>query len=275
MRLDDVRGFVFDVDGTLVRRFPDGVHPLPGAVEVLEAIRASGRPLALFSNGSHVPPEVFAEHLRADGLEVSDDEMVSPVRSALSYLRRRHPDGRVLLFAQDPVRERLIDEGIQRRRGRARRRRARAPHRPRGVPGHGTRGARDPRRCPAADRQLPARLRRRQRPDLQPRGDAHGGDREGERRPPDRGRQAVEGGRAGARGAARRSPRRTCSSPATTCGWTSASACAAARGRYWSAAASAARSTCRRCPSAGARTRSSTASANCWLGSSPRCRRPR
>jgi len=52
MRLDDVRGFVFDVDGTLVRRFPDGVHPLPGAVEVLEAIRASGRPLAIFSNNS-------------------------------------------------------------------------------------------------------------------------------------------------------------------------------------------------------------------------------
>ena len=118
MRLDDVRGFVFDVDGTLVRRFPDGVHPLPGAVEVLEAIRASGRPLALFSNGSHVPPEVFAEHLRADGLPVSDEEMVSPVRSALSYLRRRHADGRVLLFAQDAVRERLIDEGVQRRRRR-------------------------------------------------------------------------------------------------------------------------------------------------------------
>ena len=90
MRLDDVRGFVFDVDGTLVRRFPDGVHPLPGAVEVLEAIRASGRPLALFSNGSHVVPEVFAEHLRADGIAVADDEMVSPVRSALSYLRRRY-----------------------------------------------------------------------------------------------------------------------------------------------------------------------------------------
>jgi NagD protein len=112
MRLDDIGGFVFDVDGTLVRRFPGGVHPLPGAVELLEAIRASGRPLALFSNGSHVPPETFAAHLRADGLPVSDEEMVSPVRSALSYLRRRHAGSRVLLFARDPVRERLIAEGI-------------------------------------------------------------------------------------------------------------------------------------------------------------------
>ena len=126
MRLDDVRGFVFDVDGTLVKRFPDGVHPLPGAVEVLEKIRASGRPLALFSNGSHVPPEVFAQHLRADGLPVSDEEMVSPVRSALSYLRRRYAGRRVLLFAQDAVRPLFTD--VRARRRRARRRRARPAH---------------------------------------------------------------------------------------------------------------------------------------------------
>jgi NagD protein len=113
MRLDDVRGFVFDVDGTLVRRFPDGVRPLPGAVEVLEAIRASGRRLAIFSNGSHLPPEQFARALRADGLPVADEEMVTPVRSALSYLRRRHAGEPVLLFAQPPVAELMAREGVQ------------------------------------------------------------------------------------------------------------------------------------------------------------------
>lgn len=112
MRLDDVRGFVFDVDGTLVRRFPDGVHPLPGAVEVLNAIRESGRKLAIFTNGSHLTPEVFAAELRADGLPVSDEEIVTPVRSALSYLRRRHDGAPVQLFAQPPVRERMIAEGV-------------------------------------------------------------------------------------------------------------------------------------------------------------------
>jgi HAD superfamily hydrolase (TIGR01450 family) len=112
MRLDDVRGFVFDVDGTLVRRFPDGVHPLPGAVEVLNAIRESGRKLAIFTNGSHLTPETFAAELRADGLPVSDEEIVTPVRSALSYLRRRHDGAPVMLFAQPPVRERMVAEGV-------------------------------------------------------------------------------------------------------------------------------------------------------------------
>jgi NagD protein len=105
MNLDDVRGFVFDVDGTLVRRFPDGVHPLPGAVAVLERIRASGRPLALFTNASHVPPGTLAAQLRTDGLPIDDHEVVTPVASALSHLRRRHAGARVLLFAEPPVRE--------------------------------------------------------------------------------------------------------------------------------------------------------------------------
>jgi len=112
VQLDDVRGFVFDVDGTLVRRYPDGVHPMPGAVAVLNAIRDSGRKLAIFTNGSHLPPEEFARELRADGLPVSDEEMVTPVLSALSYLRRRHDGAPVLLFAQPSVRALLVEEGV-------------------------------------------------------------------------------------------------------------------------------------------------------------------
>jgi HAD superfamily hydrolase (TIGR01450 family) len=114
VRLDDVRGFVFDIDGSLVHRGSDfRARPLPGAVEVLEAIRASGRRLAIFSNGSHLPPEQFARALRADGLPVADEEMVTPVRSALSYLRRRHAGEPVLLFAQPPVAELMAREGVQ------------------------------------------------------------------------------------------------------------------------------------------------------------------
>jgi ribonucleotide monophosphatase NagD (HAD superfamily) len=65
LRLSRVRGFVFDVDGTLVHRGRDGrASPQPGAVEVLERIRASGRPLVLFTNGSHVRSETIAQ-LRA------------------------------------------------------------------------------------------------------------------------------------------------------------------------------------------------------------------
>jgi len=112
--LDRVSGFVFDVDGTLVHRGPDGrARPQPGAAEVLDRIRASGRPLVLFTNGSHVRSEVMARGLREDGLEVADAEMLTPTDSAISYLRRRHPGQPVRLFGTDPIRERLTEAGIE------------------------------------------------------------------------------------------------------------------------------------------------------------------
>src|SRR3984957_12231285 len=113
LRLDRVRGFVFDVDGTLVHRDPDGrARPQPGAVDVLERIRASGRPLVLFTNGSHGGAETIAQGLRDSGLPVADDELLTPVESAITYLRRRHRDQPALLFCSAVIRERIAAAGI-------------------------------------------------------------------------------------------------------------------------------------------------------------------
>jgi HAD superfamily hydrolase (TIGR01450 family) len=111
--LDSVRGFVFDVDGTLVHREPDGrARPQPGAVDVLTRIHESGRPLVLFTNGSHVGAETIARRLRDDGLPVADDEVLTPIESAITYLRRRHRDQPALLFCSDVIRERIAEAGI-------------------------------------------------------------------------------------------------------------------------------------------------------------------
>jgi HAD superfamily hydrolase (TIGR01450 family) len=111
--LDDVRGFVFDIDGTLLHRGADGRgRPQPGAVEVLERIRAGGRRLALFTNASHVPSARIAQGLRDDGLPVSDDELLTPVDSATTYLMRRHPGEPALLFASEPVRAHMAQRGL-------------------------------------------------------------------------------------------------------------------------------------------------------------------
>jgi HAD superfamily hydrolase (TIGR01450 family) len=113
IRLDDVRGFMFDVDGTLVHRGGDGrAHPAPGAVEVLERIRASGRPLVAFTNGSHVSAAAIALGLRDDGVPLADEEMLTPVESAITHLRRHHGGRPVLLFGSRAIRERMGAAGI-------------------------------------------------------------------------------------------------------------------------------------------------------------------
>jgi len=113
VRLDDVRGFVFDVDGTLVHRAGEQVHVIPGAREVLERIRASGRPFAIFTNGSHLSPQGFAQGLRDAGLPVADDQMLTPLRSFLHHLERRHPGAAVRLFGTAPAEQYLAQAGVR------------------------------------------------------------------------------------------------------------------------------------------------------------------
>jgi HAD superfamily hydrolase (TIGR01450 family) len=111
--LKDIRGFVFDVDGSLVHRDATfRARPLQGAPEVLKTIRASGRPLVLFTNGTHLRPEEFAKGLREGGLPVRDGEVLTPVCSALGYLARRRNEKRVMVFGSETVRERLLEAGV-------------------------------------------------------------------------------------------------------------------------------------------------------------------
>jgi len=113
LNLHAARAFMFDIDGTLLHRGSDGRgHPQPGAVEVLQRIRASGRKLVLFTNGSHVPSPTIAQGLREDGLHVTDDELLTPVDSATAWLKRhpkRHP---VHAFATEAVQEFMRANGV-------------------------------------------------------------------------------------------------------------------------------------------------------------------
>ena len=113
MRLDEVRGFVFDVDGTLVQRAATEVRLIPGARKVLERIRASGRPYVLFTNGSHVAPEAIAAELRGAGLPVGDEQLLTPLRSVQMYLARFAEGPRVLPFLTDAAHRYLEAAGVR------------------------------------------------------------------------------------------------------------------------------------------------------------------
>jgi HAD superfamily hydrolase (TIGR01450 family) len=113
VRLDDVQGFVFDVDGTLVHRAGKELHVQPHAAEVLASIHSSGRRFVLFTNGSHAPPETFASELRAAGLPIADDQVLTPLDSVQSYLRTHRRQGAMLLFATDAAREYLRQGGVR------------------------------------------------------------------------------------------------------------------------------------------------------------------
>jgi len=113
VRLDDIRGFVFDVDGTLVQRAGAELNVIPGAPEVLERIHASGRPYALFTNGSHVAPTAFARELRSAGLPVEDEQVLTPLCSVQTYLDRFRDGAQILPFLTEPARAFLEAAGVR------------------------------------------------------------------------------------------------------------------------------------------------------------------
>jgi HAD superfamily hydrolase (TIGR01450 family) len=113
VRLEDASAYVFDLDGTLIQRARDGIVVIDGAREVLAAIRASGRPIVVCTNASHVTPATIAEELRDVGLDVSGEEIVTPPCSAISYLRAHHPGAPVQVFAPHVTRERMAHDGIR------------------------------------------------------------------------------------------------------------------------------------------------------------------
>ena len=85
-----IAGLMFDVDGTLLLsdRSLAGYELLPGAVEVLTALRERSFPFVLFTNGSHYPPAEQAAKLRASGLPVEDAQMLTPSVVTADHMSR-------------------------------------------------------------------------------------------------------------------------------------------------------------------------------------------
>ena len=105
-RLSGVRGIMFDIDGCLVISDGPSGHGgsvLPGAKEALAQARATGRSVCVFTNGTAQKPSDIANTLRSLGLEVDDDEVLTPAVVAAEAMKARFGDQPLLVFGGDGV----------------------------------------------------------------------------------------------------------------------------------------------------------------------------
>jgi len=113
-RLREVRGFVFDMDGTLVLgdRRNHGLRPLPGALEVTRWVAGRGLPWVVFTNGTNRTPAHFARLLREIGFGVPDEAMMTPASSAVRvFTRRGHR--RIMVLGGPGLGEPLAEAGLE------------------------------------------------------------------------------------------------------------------------------------------------------------------
>lgn len=110
------RGWIFDVDGCLVRTARAGGAggvPFPGAVELVAALRAAGRQMVLCTNASASPPSRYAAHLRSLGFDVADGEFVTAGSAAADHVAAHHPKARVLALGGDGLTVPMSDAGVE------------------------------------------------------------------------------------------------------------------------------------------------------------------
>jgi 4-nitrophenyl phosphatase len=113
---DHVDAVIFDIDGTLIHaKDPSGAkgaRPIPGAIEAVERVRASGRPILFFTNGTGRPPARAAADLRSVGFALADEEYMNPAVVAAGWIARKHPGRSVLVLGGEGVVAPLRERGI-------------------------------------------------------------------------------------------------------------------------------------------------------------------
>ena len=112
-RLRHARGFVFDMDGTLVLgdRGGRGLRPLPGAVEIISWVAGRGLPFVVFTNGTTRTPARLAGTMREIGFGLPDEAMMTPASSAVRVLRRAGHE-RVMVLGGPGLTSPLAEAGL-------------------------------------------------------------------------------------------------------------------------------------------------------------------
>jgi len=113
-RLDAARGFVIDMDGTLVLgdRHNRGLRALPGAVDFLAHLKAKEIPYVLFTNGTVRPPRDYVGKLADAGLEVAEHRIMTPSSVAAEYLKAKGYS-RVMAMGGEGVSAPLAEAGLE------------------------------------------------------------------------------------------------------------------------------------------------------------------
>jgi len=112
--MSPAKGFMFDLDGTLVLsdRSLGGYEVLPGAIEVLSELQQRAIPFVILTNGSAYRPADQANRLRSVGLPLEDEQMLTP-SSVAADLMRRAGITRVLILGSRGVGQVLAESGIE------------------------------------------------------------------------------------------------------------------------------------------------------------------
>ena len=108
LRVPELRGFIFDADGTLYR----GEEVLPGAAEFIADLRRLGVPWLVATNNSTTPVAGVVARLTRMGIPATAHDVVNSSQVAAAWIAREMPGARVFMLGEVGVREALAEAGV-------------------------------------------------------------------------------------------------------------------------------------------------------------------
>lgn len=91
--LDGYDALLLDLDGTVIR----GNEAVPGALDVVNELRQSGRAVRFITNNASRAPDEVAKHLTALGVRTVPEEVVTSGQAAVALLTTQLPTGAAVL----------------------------------------------------------------------------------------------------------------------------------------------------------------------------------
>lgn len=113
-RVDAARGYVFDLDGSLVLgdKSNNAVTALPGAIELLQLLDARQVPWLVMTNGTVRTPAGISLELAKAGLSVPADKIMTPATVAADYFTNKDMR-RIIVLGVEGVWRPLTDAGLE------------------------------------------------------------------------------------------------------------------------------------------------------------------
>ncbi len=107
--LKSYAGYLFDLDGTIYL----GEQLIPGADQVVAALRARGAKVLFLSNKPIARRATYAAKLTRLGIPATESDVVNSPLATARYLAAEYPNARVMVLGEQPLRDELIEAGVQ------------------------------------------------------------------------------------------------------------------------------------------------------------------
>ena len=108
-RLSKARGFAVDLDGTVYL----GERLLPGARDLVQALRRRGIPFVFLTNNSSRSTDEYVQKLGRLGLDVGPENVLTSGAATIAFLKRRYDGKGVFLVGTPSLAREFGDGGIE------------------------------------------------------------------------------------------------------------------------------------------------------------------